>query len=390
MHSYPPHMTSLFRYHVTAGNAMKRPAKPLRELTREHFACMRAVAQGLDERASWERYLAGPGDRADSRNIRRDVALIRDAFAAAARREGRPGTARLVLIDPRQVADSPALPSLDEFARERGLEDFSEQEQAEAFAEAFGPADVGRAEHAKQSRRGRLVSHQLEALRWLEHRVVQDPAPEDALAFWLPPALVEKLSRFQIATVQQLYLHIDARGFHWFRKIQGVGVSKAAKVVAWFRANEVALGLRLGPHVLAAPGELGENDRDGVVLPATGLVPLEKLLLPEMYGGAVLLGQVDEWINSQRAAPTQRAYRQCAERILLWATLVRERALRELGPEDIQAWLEFLAAPPAGWTGPRGGRRWSKAWRPMERAMSVRERGRVQRIVRSLLRSTCS
>ena len=372
---------------------MKRlatPPTPPRELTREHFAFMRALAQGLDERASWERYLAGPGERADSRNIRRDVALIRDAFAAAARREGRPGTARLVLIDPRQVADSPALPSLDEFARERGLEDFSEQEQAEAFAEAFGPADVGRAEHAKQSRRGRLVSHQLEALRWLELRVVQDPTPEDPLAFWLPPGLVEKLSRIQIATVQQLYLHIDARGFHWFRKLQGIGMAKAARVVAWFRTNEGALGLRLGAHVLVAPNALRGKDRDEVVHPATALVPLEKLLLPEKYGGSALLEQVDEWIRSQRAAPTERAYRQCAERLLLWATLVRERALRELGPEDIEAWLEFLTSPPAGWTGPRGGRRWSKAWRPMERAMSDRERGRVRRIVGSLLRSTCS
>jgi hypothetical protein len=365
------------------------PPKTLRKLTREHFAFMRAVAQGLDERASWERYLAVPGERADTRtdtrNIRRDVALIRDAFAAAARREGRPGTARLVLIDPRLVVDSPALPSLDEFARERGLEDFSEQEQAEAFAEAFGPADVGRAEHARQSRRARLVSHQLEALRWLEHRVVQDPAPADPLAFWLPPALIEKLAALQIATVQQLFTYIDACGFHWFRKIQGVGVGKAARVVAWFQANEVALGLRLGPHVLAAPGELGEKDRDEVVSPAIGLVPLEKLLLPESYGGAALLGQVHEWIMSQRAAPTQRAYRKYAERLLLWATLVRERALAELGPEDIEAWLDFLAAPPTSWSGPRGGRRWSKAWRPLERAMSPGGRGRVRGIGRALV-----
>ena len=302
---------------------MKRPAKPPtpsklpRELTREHFAFMRAVAQGLDERASWERYMAGPGERADTRNIRRDVGLIRDAFATAARREGRPGTARLVLIDPRKVADSPALPSLEEFARERGLEDFSEQEQSDAFAVAFGTAGADQGVRAKQSRRARLVSHQMDALRWLEHRVVQDPTQSDPLAFWLALTLSEKLARCQIVTVQQLYLHIDKLGFHLFRKIEGIGVGKAARVVAWFLANEVPLGLRLGPHVLAAPGELGENDRDGVVRPATGLVPLEKLLLPEMYGGAALLEQVDEWIMSQRAAPTQLQYRQCAERLLL-------------------------------------------------------------------------
>ena len=132
---------------------------------------MRAVAQGLDERASWERHLAGPGERADSRNIRRDVALIRDAFATAARREGRPGTARRLLIDPGQVADSPAQHSLEEFIRERGLDDFSEQEQSDAF----GTAGADQGVRAKQSRRARLVSHQMDAFRWLEHRVVQDP-----------------------------------------------------------------------------------------------------------------------------------------------------------------------------------------------------------------------
>lgn len=64
--------------------------------------------------------------------------------------------------------------------------------------------------------------------------------------------------------------------------------------MAWFRVDEVALGLCMDPHVLAAPDELREKDRDEVVLPATGLAPLETLLLPEICGGAVLVGQVQE------------------------------------------------------------------------------------------------
>ena len=86
---------------------------------------MRALAQGLDERASWDRYLRIEGEHTDLRTVRRTIAWIRDAFAAAARREQKPGTARLILLDPDRFATAPSLPRLTEFAATRGLEDFT-------------------------------------------------------------------------------------------------------------------------------------------------------------------------------------------------------------------------------------------------------------------------
>ena len=38
-------------------NPKKAMTRPHRKLHRGHFAFMRALAQGLDERASWDRYL---------------------------------------------------------------------------------------------------------------------------------------------------------------------------------------------------------------------------------------------------------------------------------------------------------------------------------------------
>ena len=99
---------------------------------------MRALAQGLDERASWDRYLRLEGEHTDLRTVRRTIAWIRDAFAAA-----------------------PSLPSLTEFAAARGLEDFSEAEQIEAYEAAYplGRGGQGGAS-ARPSRRARVIDHQ--------------------------------------------------------------------------------------------------------------------------------------------------------------------------------------------------------------------------------------
>ena len=57
---------------------------------------MRALAQGLDERSSWDRYLRLEGEHSDLKTVRKTIRWIRDEFAAAAIRMNKPGTARLI------------------------------------------------------------------------------------------------------------------------------------------------------------------------------------------------------------------------------------------------------------------------------------------------------
>ncbi|MDQ2734612.1 MAG: int, tyrosine-based site-specific recombinase, partial [Pseudomonadota bacterium] len=162
--------------------------EPRRKLHVGHFALMRAVVQGIDVKASWERYLRLEGDPSDQRLVRSTIAWIRDAFAAAARREDRFGTARLVRLDASRIAEpAPELPSLEEFAEEAGLVDYSEAEQIAAFEAKYGSAT------ARQKRRARLVERQLEAIAWLQALVAQPPRAGDAVASWLNPALVAHL-----------------------------------------------------------------------------------------------------------------------------------------------------------------------------------------------------
>jgi len=66
-----------------------------RKFTSGHFAFMRAVVQGIDVRASWDRYLRTQGEHDDLRKVRSTIARMRTEFTAAARRHARPGTARL-------------------------------------------------------------------------------------------------------------------------------------------------------------------------------------------------------------------------------------------------------------------------------------------------------
>ena len=91
-----------------ARNATRASAARQRKLHVGHFAFMRAVVQGLDPRESWERYFRIEGEVTDHRTVRATIGWIRAEFAAAAKREDRFGTARLVRIDATRIAD-PAL-----------------------------------------------------------------------------------------------------------------------------------------------------------------------------------------------------------------------------------------------------------------------------------------
>ena len=167
------------------GTATRTPTRSLmpvsaarqRKLHVGHFAFMRSVVQGLDPRESWERYFRVDGEATDQRTVRATIAWIRDEFAAAAKREDRFGTARLVRIDATRIADpSLELPSLEAFAEARGLEDERQSDQIAAYEAEYGRATQ------RLRRRAQLIARQLEALRWLEGLVAQSPKAGDAVA----------------------------------------------------------------------------------------------------------------------------------------------------------------------------------------------------------------
>ena len=374
-----------------------------RKLSSGHFAFMRAVVQGLDVRASWERYLALEGVATDLRRVRSTIAWIRAEFAAAARRHAKPGTARLVLMDADQVTDdAPALPSLAEFAVERGLEDFSEAEQQEAFVEAYGPGtDVER-----RSRRARLIRRQLEALRWLERLVAQDPGAEDKVEAWFDPTLAKRLAKARLFTLADVVARINGVGARWWTVVPGVGATKAQRIVDWLRSHQASTGMVIGDHAGVPRNQLQTADLAQIVVPSTAVVPFEKFVVPQELDGSegrfrapphqCLLEAKNDyeaiaaWLatkhdpNGTGKTATHRSYRKEAERLLLWAILEQGKPLSSLTVEDAHTFKWFLAAPPVRWSGPRHQQRWSPLWRPLEGPLSSAALRQSMVILRSL------
>ena len=398
-----------------------------RKLHVGHFAFMRAVVQGIDVRSSWDRYLRVEGEGSDQRLVRSTIAWIRDEFAAAAKREDRHGTARLVRIDISKIADkSHELPSLEAFAESRGIEEFSQTEQTTAFEAEYGKAS------ARQKRRATLIARQLDALRWLEGLIAQSPRAGDAVAAWLNPALANHLEAADILTLAQLVERINGIGRRWYAGIKAMGEGKAQRIVEWLREHQDSIGLQLGHHVAIARSQLYAHELNAVVAPATDIRPLEKFIVPAELDGTrglyrrpqaqCLLKAGNDyqailaWLRSkhgltpdqkahlkarrrqrdlgveqgldwlQALSNTQRAYRKESERFLLWAITHKGKALSSMSNEDCIEYREFLADPQprSRWCGDRGRERWSPLWRPFEGPLSASAQRHAVTILKNL------
>ena len=416
-----PLFSTSTRSHVQGSAARQR------KLHVGHFAFMRSVVQGLDPRESWERYFRVEGEATDQRIVRATIAWIRDEFAAAAKRQDRHGTARLVRIDVSEIADpSLALPSLEAFAEARGLEDFAQADQVAAYEAEYGRATQ------RLRRRARLIARQLEALRWLEGLVAQAPRAGDSVAAWLNPALAGHLEAADIFTLAQLVERINGIGRRWYAGIKAMGEGKAQRTVEWLREHQHSIELQVGRHVAMARSQLYAHELNAVVAPATDIRPLEKFIVPAELDGTrglyrrpqaqCLLKATNDyqailaWLRSkhgltpdqkaqlkarrrqrdtgveqgldwlQALSNTQRAYRKEAERFLLWAITHKGKALSSMSNEDCIEYRDFLADPQprSRWCGDRGRERWSPLWRPFEGPLSASAQRHAVTILKNL------
>lgn len=392
-----------------------------RLLGREHFAFFRGLLEGVDPEKLWDRYMSVEGQRTDLRLVPATIGWIRSELAAAARREERPGTARLLRLDvQRLVASAPGLPSLAQFAEEAGLEDEREADQIEAFEAQYGRAS------ARLRRQAKLLQRQLAALRWLEEIAARDPAPGDAIASWLRPELARFLGAAALHTLAQLAERINGIGKNWARSVRGIGPLKAGRIAAWVKAHEGTIGVPIGRHTEVARSKVSAAELAAVVVPATAVRPLEKLVVPaELDGRAGRFRQPREhclmeadtdfdavlaWLHSKarpdlsqapgtavsrtKAADdwlrnlthTQRSYRKEAERFMLWAIVHRKKPLSSMTAEDCIEYAAFLGDPQPRprWCGPRARERWSPLWRPFEGPLSAAARRQAVSILKNL------
>ena len=388
---------------------------------------MRALIQGADTKAAWERYLQIEGDHSDVRNARRTIAWIRDAFAAAARREQKFGTARLVVANAAEIiAIDPKLPSLDEFVAQHDLDGFSQAEQLDAYQAHYSDTAV------QQKRRVKFIAKQLEALKWLEALVAQPPGAGDPIASWLHPDLARHLQAAGLLTLRQLVNHLNGIGKRWYAAIPAVGPLKAKRIEDWLRSHEASIGMVIGSHVGMAKSTVSLHQLARVIPRQTAVVPIDKLIVPSELDGArgqfraprtQCMMRADNdyeavllWIKTRHGltseqkhalsrkrntgpelpegplewlrmlSHTQRSYLKEAERFMLWAIIQHRKPLSSMALEDCQAYLAFLGNPSPRdmWCAPRGRDKWSPLWRPFEGPLSRSAQAHTVRVLKSL------
>ncbi|MDQ3061186.1 MAG: site-specific integrase [Pseudomonadota bacterium] len=338
----------------------------VRRLGAHHFAHLRAAAEGLGVPESARRYL-GVEHGHQARAAHQQTL---DAVRAVARRRGESAW-RLIGLAIRTPGAS-AHPSLEDFAAERGLEGWREDELRQMHAEAY-PVDP------KAARRQRLRARQLALLRRLENLAAEVPLASDSVAGWFDDTTASKLITAGMSTLGELQA-VMAIGGRWYRTLPAVGPGKAQRIAAHLalllpdsdaprrvfspgvsaasQAARAGLRPQIGP--LAQPGAVslvpaasqGAPRTDPDIEP-TALAAAAQRPAP----GAALLHAASDaqavqgWIGARAGSvATARVYQREATRLLLW--LEHEaggKTLRQMSVHDCSAFMAFLQHIPPQW-----------------------------------------
>ncbi|EKS72029.1 site-specific integrase [Caballeronia zhejiangensis] len=233
------------------------------------------------------------------------------------------------------------------------------------------------------------------------------PHADHAIGAWLRPRVARRLKGEGITTLGELVAFCNRRGPSWWRSIPRIGRGRARAIVSWLRKQQAALQLTVDLDVDSA-------EHDGVPLVADELVevvpdfaserregkqpgrltlgPLERLAVPHALSGAKGenrstafcyiqanhdLDAVRAYLNRFRDQPkTLRAYTKVLERFLLWAVVLRGKALSDLRVDDCEAYKDFLKDPDPRFVGERFARH-SPRWRPFASSSSATADGKA-------------
>jgi site-specific recombinase XerD len=380
---------------VQPDSSARRPGRPPgarcavtheQRLGVHHFAFLRAIAQGLDERHAATRYLNL--DRVDERIVKTETKRIKAQVRMQC--SGDPGLQAIaddIVFEPPTAARGV---SLDDLPMDIDPDMYSERELVELLSQQLEYCVAG----------ARDIRSTLRALETVQARLAALAKGEDALEKWIAPRLAQRLRTSGILSLNDILSFAKIHGSTWHRLVAGVGKDKAQRLLRWVttildlpqQEDKITCKVQVQHSVLSR-----------------AIVPLERLDVPGWLSGNDgvfrALGQVNSlgaendmhaiqaWLSllADRSPHTARAYRLEIERFYLWAQLERHKPLSSLDALDCQAYLAFIAAPPASWVQalPRG--RGHSDWRPFRGALDAASRQRclaaVGRLFSDLLAS---
>jgi integrase len=347
-----------------------------RRLGAHHFACLRAVAEGLSVAEAVLRYLAVDHALAAPAAYR----AVLDQVRAVARRRG-DSRWRLIGLElqGQQVDADCSTPSLDEWAEAEGLGDWSADELQLLYAERFASADAGG--RRRQARNARLREKRLQLLRELEAAAAVPAALADLVEGWLPGEISEVLRRGGVLTLGDLRERI-AVGGRWWRGLPAVGPTKAGRLSQLLDTllGPAGQGSRTSGWPLAlAPSELAR---------LSGAQGSNRLALPASSAGIEAVDDrqaVRAWVAARAGSPlTATQYEREAERFLLWCVLERGKALSDATAEDCRGYMDFIADVPLRWISRRRVARLTPGWAPFAGPLSVASQQLAITVVASL------
>ncbi|MBM5621908.1 site-specific integrase [Burkholderia pseudomallei] len=383
----------------------------LLRLTPAHFALYRAYLEGLDE-AKLHAHYGVPGT--DVRVTRRTLATLRDTLTIAARRARDVDAAHLLRLKPGSLprdahagaAAGREVPTLEAFRAEVDPDAFySEPELVALYVETYPPMSSPALDR-KVARNRRLRDRQDAALARMEASLVEAPQPEHALDGWFDARVVARLAGAGVTTFAELLALMRARRQRWYRAVPRLGAIGAQRIADFVAQHPDTLGylspLAVTPRRRLAAGHPALQPVPGAF---ADVVPLEALRVPAALDGSAGLNRapvpahqaelntdlqaVHAWIaiRGARSEATRRAYRREAERLLLWAIVVKGKPLSSLNTPDCAEYLDiFLRDPqPAErWIGRGRVERFDPAWRPFVGPLSERSRDTARRILNAM------
>lgn len=387
----------------------------LLRLTPAHFALYRAYLEGLDE-ATLHAHYGVPGT--DVRVTRRTLATLRDTLTIAARRARDVDAAHLLRLKPGSLPrDAHAgaaaghgaatdVPTLEAFRAEVDPDAFySERELVALYVDTYPPASSPALDR-KVARNRRLRDRQDAALARMEASLVEAPQPEHTLDGWFDARVVARLAAAGVTTFSELLALMRARRQRWYRAVPRLGKVGAQRISDFLAQHPDTLGY-LSPLAVTPRRQLaaGHPALQPVAGALADVVPLEALRVPAALDGSAGLNRapvpahqaelntdlqaVHAWIATRgaRSEATRRAYRREAERLLLWAIVVKGKPLSSLNTMDCAEYLDvFLRDPrPAErWIGRGRVERFDPAWRPFVGPLSERSRDTARRILNAM------
>ncbi|KVN49359.1 phage integrase family protein [Burkholderia ubonensis] len=385
--------------------------RSLLRLTPDHFALYRAYLEGLDEPTLHAHY-GVPGT--DVRVTRRTLATLRDTLTIAARRARDVDAAHLLRLKPGSLprdahaggAGAVEVPTLETFRAAVDPDAFySERELVALYVETYPPASSPAVDR-KIARNRRLRERQDAALARMEASLVEAPQPEHALDGWFDARVVARLAAAGVATFAGLLAQMRARRQRWYRAVPRLGKVGAQRISDFIAQHPDTLGylspLAVTPRRQLAAGHPALQPVPGAL---ADVAPLEALRVPAGLDGSAGLNRapvpahqaelntdlqaVHAWIaiRGARSDATRRAYRREAERLLLWAIVVKGKPLSSLNTPDCAEYLdEFLRdpQPAARWIGCGRVERFDPAWRPFVGPLSERSRDTARRILNAM------